>query len=350
MIKNNWIIGLLLVAWSLVPTSGLMAQETKYKVSCIGFYNLENLFDTDDDPNKRDEDFTLEGRYAWGKEKYESKLHNLADVIADLGTDISPDGTAILGVCEVENKKVLEDLVAEEKLKQRDYQIIHEESPDRRGIDVGLLYQEKYFKPSNFKSYELRFPDAPDYYTRDQLVVSGLMDGEKISIIVAHWPSRSGGQVKSEPRRIQAAQLGRKIIDSLLTEDPKAKIILMGDLNDDPVDKSVKKYILAKSKIKKMKQGDMYNTMFAKFKRGIGTLAYRDSWNLFDQLIISESLCSKDESSYVFHQSYVYDKPYLKQKEGRYRGYPKRTHAGGKYLNGYSDHLPVYLVLKKEVK
>ena len=350
MKRNRLNIGWLILLFTFLHGSISSAQETKYKVSCIGFYNLENLFDTVDDPDKRDEDFTAEGSYAWGNEKYQNKLENMAHVIADLGTDISPDGMAVLGVCEVENRKVLEDLVAEEKLKDRNYKIIHEESPDRRGIDVGLLYQEKYFQPTNFKSHELRFPDDPDYFTRDQLVVSGMMDGEKISVIVAHWPSRSGGQAKSEPRRIQAAQLGRKIIDSLLTEDPNAKIILMGDLNDDPVNKSVTDYIRAKSKIKKMKKGDMYNTMHAKFKQGGGTLAYRDSWNLFDQLIISQSLCSEDCSSYVFHQSYVYDKPYLKQKEGRYRGYPKRTHAGGKYLNGYSDHFPVFMVLKKAVE
>ncbi|MGB1104346.1 MAG: endonuclease/exonuclease/phosphatase family protein [Crocinitomicaceae bacterium] len=349
MISKNYIIGLLTFSVLIISTQNLFAQQKQYKVACFGFYNLENLFDTVDDPNKRDEDFTPDGSYAWNEEKYLNKLNNMAHVIEDMGTDITPDGMAILGVCEVENRKVLEDLVVQEKIKDRDYQIIHEESPDRRGIDVGLLYQSKYFTPSNFKSYELKFPDNPDYYTRDQLVVSGTLDGDKVNIIVAHWPSRSGGQAKSEPRRIEAAKLGRKIIDSLLAVDPASKIILMGDLNDDPIDRSVKEYIRARAKIKKMKSGDMYNTMYDKFKQGDCTLAYRDAWNLFDQLIISAGLISEDCSSFVFHRSYVYNKPYLKQKEGPYKGYPKRTHAGGKYLNGYSDHLPVYLVLKKEV-
>jgi len=347
---KSYIIGLLTTTFFVLFSSAVLAQEKQYKVACVGFYNLENLFDTVDDPNKRDEDFTPDGSYSWGDEKYKNKLKNMAHVIEDMGKEISPDGMAILGVCEVENRKVLEDLVQEQKIKGRDYQIIHEESPDRRGIDVGLLYQAKYFTPTNFKSYELKFPDNPDYFTRDQLVVSGTMDEDRINIIVAHWPSRSGGQAKSEPRRIQAAQLGRKIIDSLLAVDPSSKIILMGDLNDDPVNKSVKNYIRAKAKVKKMKDGDMYNTMYDKYKQGDCTLAYRDAWNLFDQLIISEGLTGNDCSSFVFHKSYVYNKPYLRQKEGLYKGYPKRTHAGGKYLNGYSDHFPVYLVLKKEVK
>lgn len=343
-------IGMLVIVMLGVSIVGHSQINKAYKVACIGFYNLENLFDTEDDPAIRDEDFTLDGRYTWGEEKYQNKLTNMAHVIADLGTSVSPDGCAVLGVCEVENKKVLEDLVAEEKIKDRDYKIIHFDSPDRRGIDVGLLYQEKYFKPTNSVSHELKFESDPDYKTRDQLVVSGELDGDKVHIIVAHWPSRSGGMEKSQPRRIDAAILGRKIIDSLLVADANAKIILMGDLNDDPINKSVKNYIRAKSKIAKMKKGDMYNTMYSKFKQGDCTLAYRDAWNLFDQLIISEGLTSQDASSYIFHKSYVYSKEYLKQKDGNYKGYPKRTHAGGKYLNGYSDHFPVFLVLKKEVK
>jgi len=351
MIKGRLTIGMLIMVFTFFVNS-LNAQEAKsYKVACVGFYNLENLFDTEDDPAIRDEEYTPDGRKAWDETKYSNKLKNMAHVISNLGTDVSPDGMAVLGVCEVENKRVLEDLVKEEKLKGRDYKIVHYDSPDRRGIDVGLLYQEKYFKVKNSVSYELKFKDFPDYKTRDQLVVTGNMDGEDVSIIVAHWPSRSGGQTASEPRRIEAAKLGKHIIDSLLTDNPAAKIILMGDLNDDPVNKSVKNYIQAKGKVSKMKsQDDMYNTMYASYKEGNGTLAWNDAWNLFDQLIISNALLSEDASSYVFHKSYVYNKPYMKQTEGRYKGYPKRTHAGGEYLNGYSDHFPVFLVLKKEVK
>ncbi|WP_245676445.1 endonuclease/exonuclease/phosphatase family protein [Crocinitomix algicola] len=348
MIRMNYlIIGILTIFYTGFQKQVYGQEQKSYKVACVGFYNLENLFDTEDDPKIKDEEFMPNGRYAWTNEKYNNKLNNMADVIADLGTSSSPDGMAVLGVSEVENKKVLEDLVKQEKIAHRNYKIIHFDSPDRRGIDVGLLYQEKYFKPTNSVSYELKFKDFPDYYTRDQLVVSGELDGDKITFIVVHWPSRSGGQAASEPRRVDAANLGRHIVDSLLLNDPNARIVLMGDLNDDPVDKSVKEALSAKGKISKLKEKDLFNPMFRKFKTGDCTLAYRDAWNLFDQLIISQGLLSRDETEFVYHRAYVYSKDYLKQKEGRYKGYPLRTHAGGEYLNGYSDHFPVYMVLKK---
>jgi len=335
---------------SFLFTSIYSQEKVAYKVACVGFYNLENLFDIEDDPLTNDKEFLPDGSYLWDSTKYANKLTNMSTVIADLGKDVSPDGCGVIGVCEIENKKVLEDLVAMPILEDRNYKIVHYNSPDARGIDVGLLYQEKYFKLKSSASYRLKFANEPTYFTRDQLIVTGEMDGEVVSIIVGHWPSRSGGQAKSEPRRIEAAQLARKIIDSLLTANPNAKIILMGDLNDDPVNKSVTEYIRAKGQINKLKSGDMFNTMYAHYKSGNGTLAWNDAWNLFDQIIVSESFVATDASTYVFHKAYVYNKEYLKQNEGNYAGYPKRTHAGGVYLNGYSDHFPTYIVLKKEVK
>ncbi|MBL7897140.1 MAG: endonuclease/exonuclease/phosphatase family protein [Crocinitomicaceae bacterium] len=332
-------------------SAGASAQEkVNYKIACIGFYNLENLFDTDDDPITDDAEYLPDGANHWDSLKYANKLHNMSTVIADIGTELTPDGVAVLGVAEIENKKVLEDLIAMPLLKDRKYKIVHYNSPDRRGVDVGMIYQEKYFKVENSASYRLVFPNEPDYFTRDQLVVTGNMDGEDVSIIVAHWPSRRGGQAASEPNRIAAAELGRRIIDSLLAENPKAKIVLMGDLNDDPINVSVTEYIRAKGKISKVKTGDMYNVMYDHFKSGNGTLAWNDAWNLFDQMIVSEALISTDATSYVFHQSYVYRKDYIIQQEGNYKGYPLRTHAGGVYLNGYSDHFPVYMIFKKAVK
>lgn len=334
-----------------LTTSVVFSQETtQYKIACIGFYNLENLFDTVDDPKTNDADFLPDGSYVWDSTKYANKLLNMSTVIADLGTDITPDGVAVLGVAEIENRKVLEDLVAMPLLKDRKYQIVHYNSPDKRGIDVGLLYQEKYFKLQNSASYKLTFPWDTSYYTRDQLVVTGNMDGEDVSIIVGHWPSRRGGQQASEQNRIEAAKLGRRIIDSLLAVNPFAKIILMGDLNDDPVNVSVTEYIRAKGKINKMETGDMFNVMYAHYKSGNGTLAWNDAWNLFDQMIISEGLLEKNTTTYSFYKSYVYNKEYIKQQDGNYAGYPKRTHAGGVYLNGYSDHFPVYMILKKPVQ
>lgn len=328
----------------------LSQEKVNYKIACIGFYNLENLFDTLDDPNTNDEEYLPDGANKWDSTKYANKLLNMSTVIADIATEITPDGLAVLGVAEIENRKVLEDLVAMPLLKGRNYQIVHYDSPDRRGVDVGMLYSEKYFKLKNSVSYRLVFPDNPDYFTRDQLVATGDMDGEDVSVIVAHWPSRRGGQQASEPNRIEAAKLGRRIIDSLFAVNPAAKIILMGDLNDDPVNVSVTDYIRAKGKVSKMGETDMYNVMYDHFKNGNGTLAWNDAWNLFDQIIISPSFISQDASSYVFHKSVVFNKDYLKQQDGNYKGYPKRTHAAGVYLNGYSDHFPVYMVLKKEVR
>lgn len=341
---------IILAFLAVLPISGYSQEKVNYKVACVGFYNLENLFDIYDDPEKNDKDFLPDGSFHWDSTKYANKLLNMSTVIADLATEVSPQGVIALGVSEVENRKVLEDLVLMPAIADRKYKIVHYDSPDKRGIDVGLLYQEKYFKVKNSASYRLVFPNDPEYFSRDQLIVTGQMDGEDVSIIVAHWPSRSGGQAASEPNRIEAAKLGRRIIDSLLTDNPNAKIILMGDLNDDPNNKSVLDYIRARSKVSKMETGDMYNVMYDHFKAGNGTLAWNDAWNLFDQIIVSESLVSTDASTYVFHKSCVYKKDYIIQQEGNYKGYPLRTHAGGVYLNGYSDHFPVYMVLKKEVK
>ncbi len=324
------------------------SQEQKsYKVACVGFYNLENLFDYEDDTTIWDEEYMPNGAKAWDSTKYKTKLNHMAKVISKIGTKYTPDGPAVLGVCEVENKRVLDDLVKEPQISKRDYKIVHFDSPDRRGIDVGLLYQEKYFKFKNAEKYAVHFEGSPDKKTRDQLVVSGTMDGEEVNIIVAHWPSRSGGSAASQPRRIDAAKVGRRIVDSLLLDNPAAKIIYMGDLNDDPTNISVTEYLRGIGKKKKLTEGDLWNTMWAHAKAGTGSLAYRDVWNLFDQIIVSQELLSEDESKYVFHKSVVFWENFMLNPDGNYKGYPLRTHAGGAYQNGYSDHFPTYIILKK---
>ncbi len=335
-----------------MASTGTKAQETErqYKINCIAFYNLENLFDTIPNNSRgRDEEYTPEGKKVWGSKIYTEKLENMADVISKIGTEHSPKGPAILGVCEVENRSVLEDLVKMPKIADRNYKIVHFDSPDYRGIDVGLLYQGGIFELTSSRSVTLNFPDAPKYKTRDQLVVSGKLDGEMIHIIVNHWPSRSGGEKRSRPRRVSAGKLCRTIVDSIMTVDPKAKIIVMGDLNDDPSNKSVTKALKAKGKKKKLKEGDLFNTTWSLHKKGIGTLAYRDSWNLFDQLIISQQLLN-DEEGYKFYKTQIYNKKEICQKEGKYKGYPLRTHVGSTYMGGYSDHFPSYLFVIKEIK
>jgi len=326
-------------------------NEKQYKVNTIAFYNVENLFDYEDDPLTFDDDRTPEGKDHWTKEIYEAKLANMAKVIAEIGKDVTGTSPVIIGVCEIENLRVLEDLANQEPLLPLDYGIIHFDSPDRRGIDVALLYKKGVFTPTNYKPYELVIYDDQDrskrVYTRDQLLVSGMLDGEKIHVIVNHWPSRSGGEARSRPKRIKAAQLNKHIIDSLFSEDPYAKIITMGDLNDDPTSPSVKDVLNVKSEREGMKMKELYDPMVDMYKKGLGTLAYRDGWNLFDQIIISTELTKKDYSSYRFYKAGIYNKNYLETPRGQYKGYPYRSFANG-FTGGYSDHFPVYMYLIKE--
>lgn len=332
---------------------GTAQEEKSYKVNTIAFYNLENLFDYEDDPLTFDDDRTPTGKDHWTKEIYEAKLTNMARVISEIGSDLTGTPPAVIGVCESENRRVLEDLLNEEALVDHDYGIVQFDSPDRRGIDVALLYQKKLFTPTGTKAHPLYIYDDNDrskrVYTRDQLLVSGMLDGEKIHFIVNHWPSRSGGEARSRPKRIKAAQLNRQIIDSLYSEDPYAKIITMGDFNDDPTNPSIKDYLKAKEDREDIEIKELYNPMEEMYNRGLGTLAWRDGWNLFDQMIVSSELTEKDYSSYRFYKAGIYNKTYLANPRGQYKGYPYRSFVNGGYTGGYSDHFPVYLYLIKEV-
>lgn len=336
----------------------LLAQDSKqaHKVVCIGFYNFENLFDTLNTPNKRDDDFTPKGKLSYTPKIYQEKLGNLAHVVSKLGTDVTPDGPAILGVAEIENRSVLEDFVVQPKIKDRNYQIVHYESPDKRGIDVGLLYNPKYFSviesgkitPKLFydqkKNNDTTARDT--VFTRDMLWVKGKLDGDVVTVIVCHWPSRRGGSYLREG----AAKFCKDFIRGLQNDNPRAKVIIMGDLNDDPVSLSVKDVIMAKGKKSQVRKGGFYNPWYKLYKDGIGTLAYRDSWNLFDQILITESLLNKTNDSYYFYQNQIFNKSFLINKAGRFKGYPFRTYSFGKYIGGYSDHLPVCIYLVKKVQ
>ncbi len=307
----------------------------------IGYYNIENLFDTIDDPNKIDEQFLPDGSYGWGTLKYTNKLDKMSYVISTF-----PHNLAVLGVGEAENITVLEDLVKHPNIANRGLKPILIEGPDRRGIDVGLLYNPKLFTPTNVTSTHVK-SDIENFITRSQLCVTGQMAGEEINIIVVHWPSRGGGEKRSMPRRRDAALTTKSLCDSLYRINPEAKIIIMGDLNDDPVDESVAKHLGAKGKKESVKKGELYNPAYRLFKRGIGSLGYQDQWNLFDQVIISHALLTKDRSTLSYWKAEIYNKNFLKQQSGQYKGYPLRTHAGGTYTNGYSDHFPSLLWLVK---
>ena len=327
--------------------------QKRYKVHTIAFYNLENLFDFENDPITFDDDRTPDGKDHWTEELYSAKLENMAEVIAQIGKEFTGTSPVIVGVCEIENRRVLEDLVNQNVLRDQEYGIVHFDSPDRRGIDVGLLYRKKFFTPTHFKAVELFIYDDHDtskrIYTRDQLVVSGILDGDPVHLIVNHWPSRSGGEARSRPKRMKAAKMNKHIIDSLWSMDPYAKIITMGDLNDDPTSPSVKKILNTKISSDEVNFRELYNPMEKMYKKGLGTLAWRDSWNLFDQIIISSELLKKDYSSYRFYKAGIFNKNYLANSEGRYKGYPYRSFTDGGFTGGYSDHFPVYIYLIKAI-
>ena len=334
----------------LLPLSVFSQQNADYKVASIGFYNLENLFDTLDTPDTNDADFLPGGRLIWNTEKYVSKQHNMAKVISQLGTELSPDGVAMVGVAEIENRKVLEDLVAQPELKSRKYQIVHYDSPDERGVDVGLLYQPKYFVPLGSKAVPvvLKDPKTGDKdFTRDILYVAGTFDGEPVHVMVGHWPSRRGGEAGSAWMRAAAAQVCKNLADSLKKVDPNAKIIVMGDLNDDPDNKSLTEVLKARRSTEDLRSDELYNPMYDQFKSGNGTLAYKDSWNLFDQIIVSKGFVNKKTGGWQLYKAMVFRQPWLLQTEGAFRGYPFRTFVGDIFINGYSDHLPVFLYFLK---
>ncbi|MGJ8665509.1 MAG: endonuclease/exonuclease/phosphatase family protein [Patiriisocius sp.] len=344
----KYILPLLLLSFSVA----LGQKKKEYKVNTIAFYNLENLFDTENDPITFDDDRTPDGKDHWTEEIYQAKLKNMAKVISEIGKDITGTSPAIIGVCETENRKVLEDLVNQEPLLLKDYGIIQFDSPDRRGIDVALLYQKRLFNPTNYKAHELVIYDNDEptkrIFTRDQLVVSGMLDGEKIHFIVNHWPSRSGGEARSRKKRISAAKLNKHIMDSIFVDEPYAKIITMGDLNDDPTSPSVRDVLQPKAEKEGMKMKELYNPMYNMFKDGLGTLAYRDGWNLFDQMILSTEFTKEDYSSYRFYKAGIYNKSYLANSRGQYKGYPYRSFGNGAFTGGYSDHFPVFVYLIKE--
>lgn len=335
------------------PAFAKAQQEQIFQARTIAFYNVENLFDIEDDPITFDDDRTPEGKDHWTAEIYADKISKMARVISEIGRDIAKTSPALIGLAEVENRRTVEDLANDPHLLDKEYGIVHFDSPDRRGIDVALMFQKSLFKPIYTSKHELIIYDNQDQakrrYTRDQLLVSGLLDGDMIHVIVNHWPSRSGGESRSRKKRMAAAKLTMTIMDSLQSDDPYAKIIIMGDLNDDPTSPSVKKVMNATGKRQKVKDKMIFNPMEPMFKKGIGTLAYRDGWNLFDQILVTAPLLDKDYSTYKFYKAGIYNENYLSNPKGRYKGYPYRSFANGVHTGGYSDHFPVYIYLIRAV-
>lgn len=330
----------LLFAACLCLSAAATAQEQK--LYSVAFYNLENLFDTIHDSGKNDYDFLPDGRYQWGSKKYEAKLKNLAQVLGSLGKDKVPQGPALIGVAEVENRNVLDDLTRQAGIDQYDF--VHYEGPDKRGIDCALLYDPAQFKVKHSRLVpSVPFQGDTTHLTRGFLIVRGELAGEDLCVIVNHWPSRGA----DSPVRIHAARQVKALKDSLMRKDRRLKLIVMGDMNDDPMDESMQT-LGAKKHPKQVKRREFYNPWWVTLEdRHIGTLCYKDKWNLFDQIVVSRPLL-KARRGLRYDGNEVYRPDYLFQKDGRYKGYPLRTHGGRTWLNGYSDHLPTLIYLVKK--
>lgn len=334
------------------------AENRKYFVAGVAFYNLENLFDTINNNGKYDLEFTPDGARKWNTVKYRSKITNMARVFTAMPTITTPIGPAVIGVSEVENLSVLNDLVKEvDELLiangQRPWnlQIVHQDSPDSRGIDVALLYNPLLFKYVSHDVFPLTIEGRENFKTRDQLCVTGIIAGDTISIIVNHWPSRLGGQNQSSPLREAAAKLSKNIAFDLWKSDPDRGIIIMGDLNDDPQDKSCSKVLGARKSQSAVQPHGFFNPFWSLLDKGIGTLAYDGSWNLFDQIIVSGTLLERNNPHGLYYRSCsVLNFNFLRVQDGDQQGGPLRTYSGGVFLNGYSDHFPTEIFIVKELK
>lgn len=338
----------LLLCMAIFAVATVWAQEKPYKVV---FYNLENLFDIFDDPETHDEEFTPEGAKQWNEFKYQKKLTNMERVLFDIAS-IDKDYPIVIGVSEIENRMVLEDLISQPKLKGANYRICHFDSPDARGVDVAFLYRADVFKLEGSDNIKLEVEELPDFRTRDFVVMWGTIEDEPFYFLVSHWPSRLGGKEASQFKRDACASQIRAIKDSLLNENPATKVVVMGDFNDDATDASLVKVLGAKGKIKDLQKGDFFNPYFKMLRAGLGTLAYQDAWNLFDNICVTENLVNAEDGKLrlikgkKFYGN-IFTRPYMLQQEGQYKGYPLRTFVTNNFQNGFSDHFPVYIYIGK---
>ncbi len=312
----------------------------------IAFYNVENLFDTINDPNTWDDDFTPEGKLEYSAKRYETKLLNLSNVLSSIDKNSFP---AIIGLCEVENRSVLDALINQEKLKSADYGIAHTESPDGRGIDCALLYQKNKFKYLNHDIIGIHFPDEPNFKTRDILHVQGILGSkDTLNIFVNHWPSRIGGAEKSEKYRVFVAEQLKSAVNKLQNKKPQAKIIIMGDFNDEPNNKSAEETLSATNNKDTSNSKALYNLMYDLKMEGKGTYNYKGNWNMLDNIIISNSLLNNPNAIHTNHQAgRIFTEEWICYKNPDGLSLPSRSYAGPRYFGGYSDHFPVYFQLSR---
>lgn len=380
-----------------------VANAQQYKSATVAFYNIENLFDTIEsagyinghlpfnDPNYHisipvedidkyeaepfkmpytyenlegkkvirplilQNEFLPKGKKVWTSQRYNQKVNNIARALSEIGTDVTKVPPVIIGLCEIENSQNMIDIANSPFLNKYNYGVVHFNSFDARGVDVGLMYQKDRFTVTYARPYPIfnYDKDGSRRYTRDILLVTGLLDGEEISFLVNHWPSRSGGEKVSMPGRMEAAKVMKGIFEELKQKNPNAKVIAMGDFNDDPVSPSIRNTFNAAADKSSVKEGGYYNPMTKLFKKGYGTLAYRDAWNLFDQFISTASLVTKDNdfSSYRIFKTEIFTRDYLISQDGQWKGTPYRMWSGDTYrADGYSDHFPVYTILIKQAE
>ncbi len=304
----------------------------------LAFYNLENLFDIVDDPETHDDDFTPDGSKNWNSKRYQRKIKKLSSVISQIGVEQSGIPPVIVGVAEIENLKVVTDLVEAKDLEEYHYGIVHYDSKDERGIDVALLYQKEHFELLDSEAFPLIFEDddgGPDY-SRDVLLVKGKLKGELTYFIVNHWPSRRKGTEETQPKRIKAANLVHEVIDKIKAETDDPNIVIMGDFNDNPNSPSIKQHLVSE---------DFYNPFESIYDKGKGTATHNDNWYLFDQIILSKNFFN-EENKFEYIGAGIFDEHFLKSWKGKRKGDPFRTYIGKWHQGGFSDHFPVYVELE----
>ncbi|NIJ43592.1 hypothetical protein FHR24_000031 [Wenyingzhuangia heitensis] len=312
-----------------------MAEDNLFS---IAFYNTENLFDYKDDAHTLDSDYTPAGRKKWGHYRYQHKINKIAKVISKIGTDDCVFPPVLVGLAEVETKQVALDIIHSETLRYLNYDCVHYESPDERGIDVALLYHKDFFELSYSEAIPIEVfePNGVKDETRDILYVKGKLYGEVTHVFVNHWPSRRKGVDKTHLKRIALAKILAQKTKEILTENPDANILIMGDFNDDPISESIDKFLVSNKII---------NPMKALYQDQKGSLVHNGVWHLFDQILYSKSY--KDSSDTTFIKSEIYNKDFLTDWTGRSKGEPLRTYIGKFYRGGFSDHFPVYAIFKK---
>ena len=353
----------ILIALTLF-SSAASAQKAGSQNHVVGFYNLENLFDTYDDPAKNDEEFLPEGKNKWTEAKYQKKLQNMAKVIRSM-KDENGSWHALLGVSEIENRLVLEDLVMEPQIAEANYQIVHYDGPDRRGVDVALLYNPKVFTFLDSESIPFTFEGSTidwiqskeerDYFrTRDILMVHGTIDGEHFAIYVAHLPSRSGGKKGGNQLRDRGGEIMYSHAMMMQEKYPGIKIICMGDMNDNPTDMSMAHYLHGLENKEDVTDNDFYSPFLSMLKAGFGSLAYQGVWSIYDLILVNNALANPQEGTFGLRQLHkkgyygrVYNPKFLTNQKGQYKGTPFRTFSNGAFIGGYSDHYPTYIVITK---